>query len=99
MDGILSDTLGSIYVLATALAPTIAPYIGAYINDKYGYNYVMDFHMIIVSHSGVTIPGLSSMVHAQLVLLGGRPFCHPAEPDLAGFGDQHVAGFPSFFSN
>ena len=48
MDGILSDTLGSIYVFVTALAPSIAPYIGAYINDKYGYNYVMDFHMIIV---------------------------------------------------
>ncbi len=49
MDGVLSDTLGSIYVLVTALAPTIAPYIGAFINDKYGYNYVMDFLMITVS--------------------------------------------------
>ena len=31
-----------------------------------------------------------AVFHAELLLLGGLPFCAPAEPDLAGFGDQYT---------
>ena len=31
-----------------------------------------------------------AMFHAELLLLSGLPFCAPAKPDLASFGNQHA---------
>ena len=40
-----------------------------------------------------------AVFHAELLLLGKLVFCDPAQPDLAGLGDQDAAVFASLFSN